>query len=587
MSNCYECLAKFIHTVSVFLIHRNILNMKLVGRTLLLLGILHFSSGILLSQTWNWAKRFGGSGSDFGLKQVIDASGNIFTFSVPVTSVNFGSGPVSTHGNSDILVTKHDATGQLQWYTLIGGTQADNGGDIVLDPTGNIYVCGNFRGTMITGSDTLVASNDDICVVKLDPNGQTLWGRKAGSSASGMEAGFSIAYSSVDNSLVITGMLSGMAAFGSYTVTNSGCYIAKIDTSGNWLWAYGTNPALSGIGQAVEVGVNGAIYLSSTTGATMHLKKFNSSGSLIWDVAASAGNTTGWEICFDQLGHLYVVGRNVQGFSFGAVYVPPALNSQAGFLIQCDTSGNANWALDFQSSSIYTSSLTVTNSGDVLVGGMFSTTLYVDTTIIADIYNGGLDGYVAKISPTGSVIWIKQIGTLGQDHVYGLTYWNGKICFTGIVGGTVNGNFWPLVPANGYGSLDIVVSQFNDCSPPTSQVVPSAPFMVCEGDSIHLQSSNTNPAYTYQWQANGVPLVGQTGTSLDIVANPLYSGGYAIQVSSGGCTYTSTYIPVTINSLPVVLLSTTTYSVNCVLDSVRLNSTNLPLHSYQWLQKCA
>ena len=539
---------------------------------------------LLPAQSWDLAMRMGGSGSDFGLNHEVDAAGNIYTFSLPVGTVYLSPGSYITHGSVDMMVTKHDPNGNLIWHTLIGGTQQESGGGLALDSAGNIYVCGKFLGTMICGNDTLVASLEDICVIKLDPNGQFLWARKAGSSSSGTESAYSITYSYTDNSAVITGKLAGPSTFGSYTVSGSSAFFAKIDANGNWIWAYGANPTMVGLGMVVEVDVTGAIYLSYTAGATLHIKKYTSSGNMIWDMPASATSTSASAICFDQSGHFYIVGRNVTSFSFGSVSLPAAQNSDAGFLIKCDTAGNALWGLDFQSSSVYTTAVAVTNTGDVLVGGLFTSSLYVDTTIIADIYNGGPDAFVTKITSNGSVVWIKQIGTSGQDQVYGLSYRNGKVIFSGVVGGSINGNSWPLSSPVGYGGLDIVVSTFNDCAPPTTQVLPGTPLSICEGDSIHLYSSTTNPAFSYQWQANGVPLNGQTGTSLDIVGDPLYSGGYAIQVTSAGCTYISPYVPVIINPLPVVFTSTTLYSVNCYLDSIRLNATNVPLHSYQWLE---
>ncbi|HRU48088.1 MAG TPA: SBBP repeat-containing protein, partial [Candidatus Syntrophosphaera sp.] len=64
-----------------------------------------------------------------------------------------------------------------------------------------------------------------------------LWAKKAGGT--GSDWGYGIAVDTSGNSYV-TGYFKGTATFGSTNLTSNGGYdifVAKLDSSGNWLWA--------------------------------------------------------------------------------------------------------------------------------------------------------------------------------------------------------------------------------------------------------------------------------------------------------------------------------------------------------------
>jgi len=519
-----------------------------------------------------------------GLEQVLDAAGNSFTLSTVVTSVNFGSGAVPTHGSSDLLVTKHDLSGQLIWFTLIGGTNSEDGGGITLDSSGNIYVTGMFRGTVYCGPDTLVSSTDEILIVKLDTAGQIIWGRKAGSSVTGTEIGFGIEFSFFDNALVVTGKIVGSATFGSFTVTGYGGFIAKLDTNGNWIWAFPAGNSMYTFGQTSEIDASGNIYFNDNSSALMNLKKLNAAGTLIW-ARSSIGMGSASCLKLDNAGNLFVSGSYSSPITFGSITLPAPVTGNGAYLVKYDTTGTALWARNISSNgSTYSNSIALNLSGEIIVAGSFTTSFYTDTTTFFDMYLGQLEGYVLKYSSTGSLIWFKQVGTSQADILYAVNYYAGKVIIAGYVSGTANATFSPLNLSSGYGGLDILVAQFNDCNPPLTQVTPSTSINICEGDSIHLQSLTTSSNYAYQWMINGAPLPGATGTSLDIAGLAIYSGAYAVQISLNGCSYMSHYIPAIINPLPAVNIVTTNYGAACNNDSVRLSATNIPMHTYQWLK---
>jgi len=65
---------------------------------------------------------------------------------------------------------------QWLWAVGAGGTGGDAGESIEIDSQGNQYVTGYFSDTVTFGSQTLSSNGDlDIFVAKLDPSGNWLW----------------------------------------------------------------------------------------------------------------------------------------------------------------------------------------------------------------------------------------------------------------------------------------------------------------------------------------------------------------------------------------------------------------------------
>src|SRR5690606_26678071 len=83
----------------------------------------------------------------------------------------------------DIFISKLDANGNFVWAKRIGGTGSDFGYAISIDNNGNIYTTGAFMGTADfdpgTGSYTMSSSGFfDAFILKLDANGNFVWAKQ-------------------------------------------------------------------------------------------------------------------------------------------------------------------------------------------------------------------------------------------------------------------------------------------------------------------------------------------------------------------------------------------------------------------------
>jgi gliding motility-associated-like protein len=190
------------------------------------------------------------------------------------------------------------------------------------------------------------------------------------------------------------------ATFGAITVpfvgTPSGyqCVIAKYDSTGNCLWAQGTqNGASDLIGIATDPSGNvfmlgimedASLRIGTTTLTNIYgpadkqyfLAKYDPAGNVLW--VKNAGNA--------QPGGKTLVGGISWTFGLGA--------------IATDASGNVFIAANFHKSSVTIGSTTLTNAD---ASGTTDDILFV------------------KYDPSGNVKWAKSIGGAGNDDVYAMT----------------------------------------------------------------------------------------------------------------------------------------------------------------------
>lgn len=178
------------------------------------------ASGVLV-----WAKSAGGSSADEGKSIAVDANGNSYvTGNFASSIISFGSTSLTFAGVYDIFIVKFDASGTAVWAKKAGGSGTDFGKGIALDTSGNCYVTGSFGSSTITfGSFILTnagSSGDDMFIVKYDTSGTTVWAKKAGST--GSDWGNGIALDRIGNTYVTGQFNSPSITFGSTTLNDAG-----------------------------------------------------------------------------------------------------------------------------------------------------------------------------------------------------------------------------------------------------------------------------------------------------------------------------------------------------------------------------
>jgi ribosomal protein S11 len=225
-----------------------------------------------------------------------------------------GTATLLSPGSNDIFIAKLDANGNYVWAKSIGGTSFDEGQSIAVDASGNVYVTGYFRGTVDfdpgPGTANLTSpgvnlGKSDTYILKLDNNGNFVWVKQLGGS--GNVLGFDLALDGSGN-VITTGYFEGTADFdpsaGTFNLVSAGgndVFIAKLDASGNFVWAKSMGGGGDDEGSSLTLDASGNVYsigmfngpadfdpgagtnsLSSVGNNDMYISKLDANGDFVW-----------------------------------------------------------------------------------------------------------------------------------------------------------------------------------------------------------------------------------------------------------------------------------------------------------------
>ena len=169
---------------------------------------------------FEWAKKGGGEGYDFGFALATDPHGNIYLTGCYHGFATFDGFHLNSKGKIDVFVAKYSQQGQLLWLRSGGGTDEDYAGSVYTDKEGNVYATGEFKGLAQFGSHYLQSKgNWDIYLVKYDPKGNIKWAQRAGESH--YDRGSAITGDG-DNNVIITGHFEVGAAFDQNKIASQG-----------------------------------------------------------------------------------------------------------------------------------------------------------------------------------------------------------------------------------------------------------------------------------------------------------------------------------------------------------------------------
>jgi hypothetical protein len=382
----------------------------------------------------SWAISLGGKEQDWGYSLARDSVGDVYVTGHFAGSASLGALAISSAGDSDVFVAKLSAAGQPLWVRSAGGPEDDGGCAIAVDGGGNAYVAGLFRGKASFGGTTLSShGGDDVFVAKYSSSGQLLWARSAGGS--GADWGWSIDVDP-SGSAVVTGRFHGEAIFTSavpplVSKGESDVFVAKLSSTGQFLWATaaggpaedaGWGLALDGGGSAHVTGrfrgtaSFGGTLLSSTKGSDdIFVAKLSPAGQILWATAAGGpAEDAGWAIALDGAGNAAITGYFNGEATFGTFAIAEQGQGDA-FVAKISPSGQFLWATSAGGKKLDRGYGIATDpaASSYITGYFNQAAAFGATTLSA---RGDWDIFVAKISPAGQFLWAGSAGGPGHER---------------------------------------------------------------------------------------------------------------------------------------------------------------------------
>ncbi len=315
-----------------------------------------------------WVYTAGGTGRDRGRKIALDSSGNIYVVGYYRSVVDFGGGNVTSNGNWDAFLLKLNNSGTFQWVKSFGDTLNDLGRDVVVDSNDNVYMLGDFRGTVtFAGIGGLTATSADMFLLKINSSGDSVW-VYTGTSISGDESARAVAIDSSDN-LYITGSFSGTMNFGdgnNVTGTYShDLFIVKLNSDGQFQNIYLSSISTAQKAKGIAVDSSGNIYATGNFSASVdfgggltgmrssqdiYLLKLDSNFTFQWvktfsDTNQQSDPAMGTAIAIDEDGNIYSGGGIGDTIRIGDLSLDGANNRV--YILKHDSSGNLLWSKTF------------------------------------------------------------------------------------------------------------------------------------------------------------------------------------------------------------------------------------------------
>jgi hypothetical protein len=292
-------------------------------------------------------------------------NGTSYTFTVTATN-SVGTGTASSASAATV------AGNWARHYGLSGSLTS--AGAMTVDAAGNTYIAGFFTGaTLAVGAGVTLTKIgiQDAFVAKLNADGTVAWAKNFGGSGA-------------------------TAQFASIDVDNSG----NVYLGGYFSGATLTTPALTMIGNTDAF----ALKLDSS-GNTTWAKNYGGSGAQAYVKGIAA----------DSSGNVYLGGV----FSLANMTTPAItrFGTADAFALKLSSAGATTWFKHYGGAGAATAirNVTVDGSGNVYLGGDFSTANLTTPALTRFSTTTSSDAFALKLNSNGGTLWPKNYGGSGAN----------------------------------------------------------------------------------------------------------------------------------------------------------------------------
>ncbi len=538
--------------------------------------------------TLEWQKSYGGSQSDFARSVDITPDGGY----VVVGETYSNDGNVSgNHGGYDIWVIKTDANGNLLWQKALGGSDYEYGYEVYALDNGDIIVSGTSASN--DGDVTGNHGSGDFWIIKLDSNGNIIWQKSYGGTD--YEHARTICPTD-DGGYIIAGESRSSDGQVSGNNGSEDVWVVKIDANGNFIW--GQNYGGSGVDfphSIKQTGDGGYVFVAHTysndgdvTGnhgdSDYWLVKLNESGQIQWQkcLGGSDGDA-GQSLNITSSGAYIINGYsgssdgdvtgNHGGLDFWIVKIAPPLTITyfTGDTSVCE-GDNVTLRVDATGTGTITYSWSfggnvISTSNTVTLSNVSQSDEGTYTCVVSDDNSSQTVSLYLTVNPLPQPV-LNDTGYCQGSSVT-LTPGNGFASYQWNTGATTFS-----ITVSSEGTYSVTVTDNNGCSNSASATVTEYPLpqitlndtAFCSGDTIMLSVPQNFSSYT--WNNGNTTYYTQVTTG----------GNYSVTVTdANGCSATDD-ATVTENPAPEIALNDTGF---CQGSSVTLEVQN-GYASYIW-----
>jgi hypothetical protein len=287
-------------------------------------------------------------------------------------------------GGDDIYLIRLDHNGDTLWTRTYGGSDDETGLSVKQTADGGFIISGD--------SKSFGANGKDVYLVKTDPLGNPVWSKLFGSS--GNDYGNSVLQTS-DGGYLVAGSSSDLGA-GNYDA-----YFIRTDANGGMLWTKTYGGPLEDDGNFVQQTSDGGFVLVGTTasygagGYDAYVVKTNATGGVLWQKTyGGAGDDYGFSIRQTADGG-YILNGATNSFGAGGFDC---------YLLKTDSNGVVAWSKTYGSTNtdLCNGVLQTNDGGYIFVGQSFG-------------FGTASDIYLVKTNDAGDTLWTKIYGGAGYE----------------------------------------------------------------------------------------------------------------------------------------------------------------------------
>ncbi len=481
-----------------------------------------------------WQRTVGGAGNEQSSFIINTADGGFLVGGRSNSNIS-GEKTENSFGEEDIWVLKFNVTGDILWQRTLGGNAEDKVNTAKETSDGGYILIGTSSSDISGNKTENSRGGSDYWIIKLDAEGNISWQKTYGGSEN--ENGRDVILLDSGGFLILGHSLSGISGdrtLGETLGYNGDCWMLILDENGNLNSQRKHVVFDAAFANSLEKTPDGGYAIGSSYGdanSTFELTKYNSQGNFLW-VKNYGGD--GWDI-LKTFSVTSDGGFIVTGFSdsnISGVKTEDSRGLTDYWVLKLSSIGDIEWQKTLGGEGgEEPNSIIETSDNGYLVTGFSPSNISGDKT---ENVVGGADYWIIKLNSVGLIEWQNNIGGIATDaRPMAILNNDGSFIISGYSNSDISGDktensrggvdFWILKHAQILGTEENKLFTLITIYPNPAK----------NNLQINTQDQNIDQINIYSLTGNKLMALDVNTVSPNIDVSTLASGVYFIQFYSG------------------------------------------------------